>query len=166
MPPNAPQPQPPNPPYKAPYNPPPPPPQPKSNLESLLEHFIATQIKTNEVLSESINQLNAKFDAMASHQKGMDNQIAQVAQQVSHLSRPQGHLPSQPRTNPKGYVNAISVVDEEFGESPVMVLQEVTTAPSSVGAGGGKKEAESLSSTEKPSPSPPIRPYQPLVPYP
>jgi len=103
---------------------------------------------------------------MASHQKVMDNQIAQIAQQVSHLSRPQAHLPSQPETNPKGHVNAITAVGEGFGESPVMVLQEVTSAPDSPGAGEGKKEAESLSSTEKPSPSPPIRPYQPLVPYP
>jgi len=76
LPPNVSQPQQPNLPYKAPYNPPPPPPQPKSNLESLMERFIATQTKTNEVFSVSTNQLNAKFDAMASHQKAMDNQIA------------------------------------------------------------------------------------------
>jgi len=30
-------------------------PQQKSNLESLMEHFIQTQINTNEVLSEQIN---------------------------------------------------------------------------------------------------------------
>jgi len=32
-----------------------------------MERFIATQTKTNEVLTESINQLNAKFDAMTFH---------------------------------------------------------------------------------------------------
>ena len=67
-----------------------------------MERFITTQTKTNEVLSESINQLNSKFDSMATHQKMMDNQIAQIAQQVSHLSRPEGHLPGQPETNRKG----------------------------------------------------------------
>jgi len=41
-----------------------------------MERFIATQTKTNKALSESINQLNSKFDAMASHQKAMDSQIA------------------------------------------------------------------------------------------
>jgi len=41
-------------------------------LDSVMECFIATQTKTNEVLTESINQRNAKFDAMASHQKAMD----------------------------------------------------------------------------------------------
>ena len=55
-----------------------------------MERFITTQTKTNEVLSESINQLNSKFDAMAAHQKAMDTQVAQIAQQVSSLSRPQG----------------------------------------------------------------------------
>ena len=38
--------------------------------------FIATQSKTNESLSASINLLTSKFDAMATHQKVMDTQIA------------------------------------------------------------------------------------------
>jgi len=60
--------------HRAPYNPSTlqPPPQPKFNLENLMEHFTPTQAKTNEVLREQINQLNSKFDAMASHQKVMD----------------------------------------------------------------------------------------------
>ena len=45
-----------------------------------MELFIATQTKTNEALSASINQLTSKFDAMASHQKDMDTQIAQIVQ--------------------------------------------------------------------------------------
>jgi len=57
-----------------------------------MEHFIATQTKTNEALGELINQLTSKFDAMTSHQKAMDTQIAQIGQEVGHLSRPQGHL--------------------------------------------------------------------------
>jgi len=44
-----------------------------------MEQFIATQTKTNEALSASINQLNSRFDAMAAHQKAMDTQIAQIA---------------------------------------------------------------------------------------
>jgi len=54
----------------------------------MMVQFIGAQTKTNETLSASINQLNSKFDAMATHQKAMDNQISQIAQQVSHLSRP------------------------------------------------------------------------------
>jgi len=77
-----------------------------------MEHFIATETKTNEALSASINQLNSKSDVMATHQKAIDTQIAYIAQQVSHLLRPQGHLSGQPETNPKGHINAISVMRE------------------------------------------------------
>jgi len=44
-----------------------------------MEQFIAIQTKTNEAFSVSINQLTSKFDAIASHQKAMDTQIAQIA---------------------------------------------------------------------------------------
>jgi len=37
----------------------------------------------------------------------MGTQLAQIAQQVSHLLRPQGHLSGQPEANPKGHMNAI-----------------------------------------------------------
>ena len=72
-----------------------------------MAQFVTTQSKTNETLTLSINQLTSQFEAMATHQKAMDTQIAQIAQQVSHLSRPQGHLPGQAETNPRGHVNAI-----------------------------------------------------------
>ena len=47
--------------------------------------LIAVQTKANETLTASINQLNSWFEAMATHQKAMDTQIPQIAQQVSHL---------------------------------------------------------------------------------
>jgi len=50
-----------------------------------MEQFIAVKTKTNESLNTSINPLASNFDVMATHQKAMDTQIAQ---QVSHLSRP------------------------------------------------------------------------------
>jgi len=93
--PNATQPQPAGFQYRAPYAPPPQqqqPPQPKSNLESLIERFIVTQTKTNKALGESASQLASKFETMTTYQKMMENQIAQIAQQVSHLSRPQGYV--------------------------------------------------------------------------
>jgi len=87
-----------------------------------MEQFIVTQTKTNEALSASIKQLMSKFDAMVTNQKTMDTQIVHIAQQVSHLSRPQGHLPGQPEINPKSHINAISMMGEGLEESPVMVL--------------------------------------------
>jgi len=37
----------------------------------------------------------------------MKTQLAQITQQMSRLSRPQGHLLGQPEVNPKGHMNAI-----------------------------------------------------------
>ena len=45
-----------------------------------MEHFIVTQSKTNEALSDSINLLTSKVDAIAAYQKTMDTQIDQIAQ--------------------------------------------------------------------------------------
>jgi len=127
--------------------------------------FVTTQSKTNEILTASINQLNSLFEAMTAHQKVMDTQIAQIAQQVSHLSRPQGHLPGQAETNPRGHVNAISNVRDGLEESPVMVLQEATSTPIPVRTERHKSEGRSIHS-EMEGTAPPIHPYQPRVPYP
>ena len=102
---------------------------------------------------------------MATHQKAMDTQIIQIAQQVSHLSRPQGHLSGQVETNPRGHVNAISTVRVGFEESPVIVLQEIVSAPVSVGAERQQKKGRSIP-IEMESPEPSIHPYQPRVSYP
>ena len=95
----------------------------------------------------------------------MDIQIAQTTQQVSDLSRPQGHLPSQPETNLRGHVNVISAMGEGLEESPLMVLQEVVPIPHSGGTGGKKRE-ENLSFSGETSHPLPTRPYQPPVPFP
>ena len=127
-----------------------------------MEQFIATQIKTNEALSSSINQLTSKFDTMAAHKRLMDTQIAQ---QVSSLSKPQGQLLGQPETDPWGHVNALSTVGEGLEERLMLVLQETVSVPNSAGT-YEQKEEESLSSIRKVSPAPTVHPYQPLVPYP
>jgi len=127
--------------------------------------FVTTQSKINEILTASINQLNSQFEAMTAHQKAMDTQIAQIVQQVSQLSRPQGHLPSQVETNPRSHVNAISTVRDGLVESPMMVLQEGVLAPVPEGTKGRRKEGKSTPSGMEGTP-PPIRPYQPRVPYP
>jgi len=48
----------------------------------------------------------------------MESQIAQIAQQVSHLSRPQGHLPGQHETNPKCQMNVITLQNGKELECP------------------------------------------------
>ena len=59
----------------------------KSNLEILMENFIATQAQTNKEFlnqnihtSEQIKQLVNKVDALATHNKMLETQISQVAQ--------------------------------------------------------------------------------------
>ncbi|XP_057518484.1 uncharacterized protein LOC130799406 [Amaranthus tricolor] len=73
---------------------------PKSNLESLMENFIANQSKQNEHFSTSINQILA-------HKKMIDTQMAQIAQQLSNLSMQKGQLPgnTEKRTQPHLPIN-------------------------------------------------------------
>jgi len=89
-----------------------------------MECFIATQTKTNEALGELVSQLTVKFKTMTTHQKMMENQITQIAQQVSHLFRPQGHLPGQLETNPKGQLNAITLLSGRELEGPLMPMRK------------------------------------------
>jgi len=128
----------------------------------MMPQFLEGQAKTNEAIAASISQLTSKFDAMATHQKAMDHQIAQ---QVSHLSRPQGHLPGEAETNPRGHVSAISTVRDRLEESPVMVLQEAVSAPAPEKADRLQSEGRSTP-VEMEDIAPPIRPDQPRVPYP
>jgi len=48
-----------------------------------MTQFLEEQTKTNEAVAASISQVTSKVDAITTHQKAMDHQIAQ---QVSHLS--------------------------------------------------------------------------------
>jgi len=97
----------------------------------------------------------------------MDTQIAQIAQQlVNHLCRPQGHLPGQPETNPKEYINVVSVIGEGLEESPVMVIQETVTVPKFIGTDEQREEESLRCKGEVCYPSPVARPYQPPVPFP
>ncbi|KAI5383056.1 hypothetical protein KIW84_070451 [Lathyrus oleraceus] len=86
----------------------------KSNLEIMMENFIATQAQTNKDFlnqnihtSEKIKQLANKVDALATHDKMLETQISQVAQQQAPIASPAGTFPGQPQPNPKGHANAI-----------------------------------------------------------
>jgi len=93
-------------------------------MESIMERFIQTQMKINKAFGESVSQLSSKFETMTTHQKMMENQIAQFTQQVSHLFRPKGHLPGQPVTNPKSRMNAITLRIGKELEGPKMPMRE------------------------------------------
>jgi len=123
-----------------------------------MEQFIAVQTKINESFSASIDLPTSKFDVMATQQKAMDTQIAHIAQQVSNLPRPQGHLPGEPETSPMATSMLYLQQERGFEENPVMVLQESVSVPDSAGADAQKEEGK-LSSTGKVNPTPPIHFY-------
>ena len=51
----------------------------------------------------------------------METELAQIAQQVNHLSRPQGHLLGQPEANPKGHMNAITLQSGKQLDEPKVI---------------------------------------------
>ncbi|CAJ2646738.1 unnamed protein product [Trifolium pratense] len=86
----------------------------KSNLELMMENFIALQTQTNKEFlnqnihtNEQIKQLTSRLELLTTHNKMLETQIAQVAQQQASTSAPAGIFPGQPQPNPRGHVNAV-----------------------------------------------------------
>ncbi|XP_021740040.1 uncharacterized protein LOC110706425 [Chenopodium quinoa] len=92
--------------------PPPPPPQ-KTSLESVLETFMTQQIRNNAEMNANIQQLQA-------HNKIMEGQLAQIAQQVGCTSNPGGQFPSTTVMNPKEQAKSITLIMEGGYETPIM----------------------------------------------
>ncbi|XP_020272432.1 uncharacterized protein LOC109847612 [Asparagus officinalis] len=100
-------------------------PSQKSNLENMMEKFVTTQSKLNEefkqqqqITNKVVKQLASKIDSLATHNKMLETQITQLAQNVSSSSRPSGMLPGQPETNPRSHVNAITLVEKYVAPAP------------------------------------------------
>ncbi|XP_021760574.1 uncharacterized protein LOC110725399 [Chenopodium quinoa] len=89
------------------------PPPPKSNIESVLETFMTQQIKINGEVSSSIQQLQA-------HNKMIESQLSQIAQQVGCTSNPGGQFPSTTVMNPKEQAKSITLIMEGGYETPIM----------------------------------------------
>ena len=88
----------------------------KSNLELMMENFVLAQTQQNKEFmnqnihtNELIKQLATKVDVMATHNKMLEMQISQVAQQQAATTAPAGTFPGQPQPNPKGHANAITL---------------------------------------------------------
>jgi hypothetical protein len=69
----------------------------------MMESFIATQAQTNKDFlnqnihtSDQLKQLANKLDALATHNKMLETQISQVAQQQAFTDAPTGTFPGQP----------------------------------------------------------------------
>ncbi|XP_042405116.1 uncharacterized protein LOC121995443 [Zingiber officinale] len=92
----------------------------KSNLEVMMENFIATQSKQNDEYrqhmvesnrkhsetAEAISQISGKIDNLANHTKMLENQLAQVTDSPSRVP---GRFSGRPETNPVEHCNAITL---------------------------------------------------------
>ncbi|KAJ9562175.1 hypothetical protein OSB04_007335 [Centaurea solstitialis] len=67
---------------------------------------------------------------MSTHNKMIETQIAQLAQQIANSVRPQGQLPGQPEPNPRAQMNAITLPDGK-------ILKEVERKTRNVVSHGG-----------------------------
>ncbi|XP_045802530.1 uncharacterized protein LOC123896150 [Trifolium pratense] len=153
----------------------------KSNLELMMENFIAVQTQTNkEVLnqnihtSEQIKQLTSKLDVLTTHNKMLETQIAQVAQQQASTSVPAGIFPGQPHPNPRGHVNAVILrsgtqydgpTDPRTKNPAMQPNFDKTTEKESEPNEEGKEDSGE-ETVEKKRPYAPPPPYKPPIPYP
>ncbi|XP_058726309.1 uncharacterized protein LOC131597641 [Vicia villosa] len=158
----------------------------KSNLELMMENFIATQTQTNKDFlnqnvhnNEQIKQLETKVDALATHNKMLETQISQVAQQQAPTAAPAGTFPGQPQLNPKGHAHAIILrsgkeMDEPTDprlKNPAMFQRpskttEEESGPKDKSSNPKEKEDKDGETEEKEAPYVAPPPYKPPIPYP
>lgn len=81
-----------------------------------MENFITTQTQQNKEfmnqnihINELITQLGNKVDYVVTHNKMLETEISQVAQQQDAQVTPGGLFPGQPQSNPKDHVNVILI---------------------------------------------------------
>jgi len=102
----------------------------KSSLELLMESYVMNQSKQLQqlknqtgFLNDSLAKLTSKVDSIATHNKMLETQISQVAQQVVTSSQTSGIFPSQTETNHKGHITAITLRDGKQLEEPVVKVK-------------------------------------------
>ena len=153
----------------------------KSNLEIMMENFMNAQMQQNKEFanqnahtSELMRQMTSKLDAMATHNKMLETQISQVAQQQPTIAAPTGAFPGQPQPNPKGHANAVTLRSGTEYDGPVdpRLKNPAMHQNSKKGTEGLNKPKtkdindKSEEAVEKEIPYVPPPPYKPHVPYP
>ena len=95
-----------------------------------MENYVANQSKQLQelknqtgFLTDSLAKLTSKVDSIATHNKMLETQISQVAQQVATSSQTSQIFPSQNETNPKGHISAITLRDGKQLEDPVVTVK-------------------------------------------
>ncbi|XP_050915113.1 uncharacterized protein LOC127130083 [Lathyrus oleraceus] len=121
-----------------------------------------------------MKQLSNKFDVMATHNRMLETQISQVAQQQAAIEGPAGAFPSQPQPNPKGYANSNTLRSGTELDEPTDPRIQNPAMYQNSGKGSEKvneptkdrKKDKSREAIDKEPPYVPPPPYKPHVPYP
>ncbi|CAJ2652135.1 unnamed protein product [Trifolium pratense] len=151
----------------------------KSNLELMMENFIALQTQTNKEFlnqnihtNEQIKQLTSRLELLTTHNKMLETQIAQVAQQQASTSAPAGIFPGQPQPNPRGHVNAVILRSGTQYDGPAdprtknPAMQPNSDKTTEKESEPKEKEDSGEETQEKEKPYVPPPPYKPPIPHP
>lgn len=144
----------------------------RPNLETIMENLASSQAKQVEYQAKQNEFFNNSLQQITAHNKLMESQMTQLAQQISHLSKPSGQLPGQTEPNPKGHINAISLRSgKELQEPTRRVTEHDNTAKEVIELSEEVQEKTGLEDEakkpEKEEPTViPIKPYKPPVPFP
>jgi len=102
----------------------------KSSLELLMKSYVMNQSKQLQELknqtgfmNDSLVKITYKVDSIATHNKMLETQISQVAQQVAASSQTTGIFLGQTETNPKGHISVITLRDDKQLEDPVVKVK-------------------------------------------
>ncbi|XP_050877733.1 uncharacterized protein LOC127081527 [Lathyrus oleraceus] len=97
----------------------------KPNLEKIMENFISAQTQQNKEflnedipVNELITQLGTKVDSIITHNKMLETQISQIAQQVPQAT-PGGQFLGQPQPNPREQANVVTLQSGTTYDEPV-----------------------------------------------
>jgi len=110
-------------------------------------------------LNDSLVKLTSKVDSIVAHNKMLETQISQVAQQVATSSQTSGVFLGQTTTNPKGQINVITLRGGKQLEDPVVKSKTIEGEIESEKPQSEKVVGES----EKPIVP---TPYKPKTPFP
>ncbi|KEH26645.1 hypothetical protein MTR_6g065930 [Medicago truncatula] len=130
----------------------------KSSLELLMENYVINQSKQLQE-NDSFVKLTSKVDSISTHNKMLETQISQIAQQVATSSQTSEIFPGQTKANPKGLINAITLRDGKLLQDTVVKTKTIEGKIKSE-----KPQSEkAIGDSDKPIVSPPHKPKIPFT---
>ncbi len=125
----------------------------------MMEGFLTAQQQQIEL----IKQLTSRMDQLATHNKMLENQIAQQASSSSKATR---KLPSQPEMNRREYCKAVTLRSGRTLVQPKVEPIEETIEKSKDQVEKKEEEAKKDQEEEPRKTKKLPEPYQPLLPFP